>query len=292
MKKVLVTLCSSIFYLSALTAGMYEAIEVKVIDADTIDITLERGENGVFTTLMQALTLGRMSEHLVLQDESKAAIHFLVKEESVELIMEKAKQVLAGFGKNPISQEELSEAKRWLHDYLFIAYEELNIELRQIYQWLSSLQAPKKLSKRLAMRPLELGSSTFEFNVAKADQENIGKLLYAMSEYSYWQLLWKQKEVNALGDSVRHVPPLQFLVICTGSEKLKGWMQNMQKSTLKWRAFMNGLSEGLAREKEAGRLSDELEGFAELLGKLELLKDLEQAALRNNWNGFVDILIN
>jgi len=90
---------------------------------------------------------------------------------------------------------------------------------------------------------------------------------------------------------VRHVPPLQFLIICIGSDQLKGWMQNIRKSTLKWSGFIGGMSDSMAREKASGRLLQELPGFLLILKKKQQLLALEQAIEKSNWSGFVDTLL-
>lgn len=261
-------------------ADIYDGISVSKAEESGIEVLLARGAADPLTKVIQVLVLNRIAEAEGIFSLEKESIAYLVKEESPERVRHKAGQTLYGLARNPISARELDGAKDLLRMSFDMAEEVQPIEIADIFTWLGKMHA-SQLSK----------AKGFQFNVSKEDQENIGKLIYALSHFSYFQLLWKQKDVNALGDSLRHVPPLQFLLTCCGSEKLKGWLQNVRKSTLKWNAFMEGLSESLSKERAAGTLNDELPGFAMALKKKDSIPALQEYAASGRWNLFVEELL-
>lgn len=283
MKKMFSLLAAFIIMATTLSAGLYDGLTSKVVEGQGVEVLLKAGSDDPLMKVIQALVLDRITNERPLFDPERNGLCYLVQEETVKGALSKASKILHDFSTNPITTEELDNVKALLIEHLGFGGKVDHIEASHIYGWLSHIESKIHSNNKSA--------KGFQFNVAKEDQEKIGSLIYALSHYSYWQLLWKQKDVNELGDSVRHVPPLQFLLICCGSEKLKSWMQNIRKSTLKWNGFINGLSDRITQDRDSGKLHAELPGFAAALKKKEHLPALEQHAASGNWTAFVDILL-
>jgi hypothetical protein len=283
MKQIFSILFYFILITSELSAALYDGLTTTLIEDQGVEILLKTDSDDPLMKIVQALVLGRMTEEGVVYDPDKDGLLYVVKEKSAEAVLLKASKTLYEFTKMPATFSELHEVKALLRDYSTLADKLDLIEIVDIHKWFYNIQNKTEIRGK--------SNSGFQFSVVKEDQEKISGLIYALSHYNYWQLLWKQSEINAIGDSVRHVPPLQFLVVCCGSAKLKSWMQNIRKSTLKWNSFISALSDRIAHERNSGRLCLELPGFAAALKKKEQLRSLQEYAANGNWGAFVEVLL-
>ena len=106
-----------------------------------------------------------------------------------------------------------------------------------------------------------------------------------MGEKSVTKLVFETRRLNKLGDSIRHVPPLQFVGFVLTDGHLTNCLRKMKKSYFKWSTFMNGFSDNMDREFAEGRLQQDLPGFAELVGANKAV--LEGYANKHAWENFV-----
>ncbi len=121
------------------------------------------------------------------------------------------------------------------------------------------------------------------------DKEHVAELISTLASNHVGKLLFKRKHMNRLGDSVRHVPPIEFLGYIFSRPDLRNNMNEIRQSYFKWSNFIDGLAENIERELYSGRLMSELEEFALLVDRD--VRELENAAQERNWNRFVQILL-
>jgi hypothetical protein len=130
-----------------------------------------------------------------------------------------------------------------------------------------------------------------EFNLSlnMNDQYAISEIITAMGEKNIAGLLFDAFRLRRLGDSIQHVPPLQFLGFVLSNPHLKDCLKKISKSSFKWTPFIEGFSQNMEKELIQGKLLIQLHGFSELTkGSLD---QLEGYAYQQEWDKFVKCLL-
>lgn len=288
-QKIIALLLVGVTSFGTLCAGMYDSFKAAPVQGKGIEVLYQKGEDHPIMKVVHALVLGRMAEEGPVYDEKREGLVYYINEESVENVLAKVSSYIGSFAENPLSSSELDVAKELIGDHFGMQEAVMPIELQHVHAFFAKLM--KRSERPRYHSEVRVNDKGFQFTVSKTDQQNIAKLIYALSEYSYWQLLWKQKDVNALGDSIRHVPPLQFLTVILGNSTLKGYLQNVRKSTLKWNSFMNGLRPNITKERDSGRLFEELPGFLFAIKRYQDKSEVSHYAASGEWEKFMEVLL-
>lgn len=120
------------------------------------------------------------------------------------------------------------------------------------------------------------------------EQYAVSEIIIAMGEKNVAKLLLDSFRLKRLGDSIRHVPPLQFLGFVLTNPRLKDCLKKISKSTFKWSSFIDGFGENMEKEFFHGRLTPQLESFSKLVGGSK--EQLEAYVYEQDWEEFVKCL--
>lgn len=132
---------------------------------------------------------------------------------------------------------------------------------------------------------------TDEFNLSlnSNDQYAITEIINAMGEKNIAGLLFDSFRLRRLGDSIQHVPPLQFLGFVLTNPHLKDCLKKISKSSFKWTPFIDGFGGNMEKEFLQGKLLPQLQGFSMLIGGS--LDQLEGYVYQQEWDKFVKCLL-
>jgi hypothetical protein len=128
----------------------------------------------------------------------------------------------------------------------------------------------------------------FVLSLYETEQYAISEIVSAMGEKNVAKLLLDSFRLKRLGDSIRHVPPLQFLGFVLTNPKLKDCLKKISKSTFKWSSFIDGFGENMEKEFLQGKLIPQLESFSKLVGGSK--EQLESYVYQEDWEEFVKCL--
>ncbi len=130
-----------------------------------------------------------------------------------------------------------------------------------------------------------------EFELCLNDQEKyaISEIVITMGEKNIARLLLDSVRLNRLGNSIEHVPPLQFLGFILTKPYLRECLKKISKSVFKWTPFLDGFGTNMDKEYEEGRLFQDLPGFAQLVGGS--LGELEEYSYARAWDEFIKCLL-
>ncbi len=140
------------------------------------------------------------------------------------------------------------------------------------------------LAASMMLSPL-LGDEGFSLQVNEKERETISEIISEMSERSLVMLFFHQGHMNHLGDSVRHVPPLQFLGCILVDEYLRGCLKKISSHAIKWSYFIDGFGQNMEKEFSKGRIFHDLPGFASLVERD--YEKLLHLSLQHEWGSFV-----
>jgi hypothetical protein len=128
----------------------------------------------------------------------------------------------------------------------------------------------------------------FVLSLNANEQYAVTEIITAMGEKNVAKLLLDSFRLRRLGDSIRHVPPLQFLGFVLTNQRLKDCLKKISKSTFKWSSFIDGFGENMEKEFFHGRLIPQLEDFSKLVGGSK--EQLEAYVYQQDWEEFVKCL--
>lgn len=138
-----------------------------------------------------------------------------------------------------------------------------------------------------------IGCNLFaEWDPAKLEdweKEAISEIFTTMAEKSVPALIFETFRLTRLGESIEHIPPLQFLGFLMTDAYLKDCIRSISTSYFKWPPFMEGLQTNMEKELKAGRLFSDLPHFAKLVGS-DLAK-LKYYCERHKWEEFVKSML-
>jgi hypothetical protein len=129
----------------------------------------------------------------------------------------------------------------------------------------------------------------FSLSLNSSEKYAITEIITAMGEKNLAKLLIDGLRLRRLGDSIEHVPPLQFLGFVLTNPSLKENLKKISKNTFKWSSFIDGLGANMEKELYQGRLIFQLEGFSKLVGGS--VNQLEGYVYREEWEAFVKSLL-
>ncbi|MGL4348312.1 MAG: hypothetical protein ACRCSV_02490 [Chlamydiales bacterium] len=127
------------------------------------------------------------------------------------------------------------------------------------------------------------------FFIQQVDQNNIAKLIIQLGNWGIGRLLWHVKEMNRLGDRIRHVHPLSFLAYIYSQPELAKSMKLINSSYFKRKEFITGLSEKMEIEAERDNLLPYVKNFSEKIG-CDRWEDISIFIDRHDWIGLLDYL--
>lgn len=133
----------------------------------------------------------------------------------------------------------------------------------------------------------DLASDIFFINTL--DQNNITKLITRLGNWGVGRLLWHVKEMNHLGDRIRHVHPLCFLSYIYSQPELTKCMKLINHSYFKRKEFIAGLSEKMEMEAERNNLLPYVKHFSEKIGCTRS-EDIFIFLDRHDWIGLLAYL--
>jgi len=127
--------------------------------------------------------------------------------------------------------------------------------------------------------------------IPKEEATAVSEIIVVMSESNLLSLAGKRKYLLKVGKKIEHLHPLDFLKVVAVSKPLLDHLKNIQKSSVKWRAFVSGISKGFEEVSNKEKFGDEVTVFADGLkfAKDDLLKITE----KKDWDSFVRfVLVN
>ncbi len=129
----------------------------------------------------------------------------------------------------------------------------------------------------------------FVLSLNAGEQYAISEIITAMGEKNVAKLLLDTFRLRRLGDSIQHVPPLQFLGFVLTNSYLKECLKKISKSSFKWPPFIDGFGGNMEKEFFQGKLLLQLQGFSILVGGST--DQLEGYVYRQEWDEFVKCLL-
>ena len=117
----------------------------------------------------------------------------------------------------------------------------------------------------------------------------ISEIVVAMGEKNLAWLMLDSNRLTGLGNSIQHVPPLQFIGYIVHEPHLRENLRRIAKSMFKWPYMVDGFGANMERELAEGRLMLELPEFARFVGRD--VERLEEYAKQHAWDEFVRALL-
>ncbi len=127
------------------------------------------------------------------------------------------------------------------------------------------------------------------FFIDTLDRNNIKKLITRLGNWGVARLLWHVKEMNRLGDRIRHIHPLCFLSYIYSEPELIQCMKLINRSYFKKKEFITGLSEKMDMEAGNDNLLPYVRDFSEKIG-CEKWEDIFMFLDRHDWVGLLAYL--
>lgn len=127
------------------------------------------------------------------------------------------------------------------------------------------------------------------FFIDTLDQNNITKLITRLGNWGVGRLLWHVKEMNRLGDRIRHIHPLSFLGYIYSQPELIKCMKLINRSYFKRKEFITGLSEKMEMEAKRDNLLPYVRDFSERIG-CQRWEDIFIFLDRHDWTGLLAYL--
>jgi hypothetical protein len=134
-----------------------------------------------------------------------------------------------------------------------------------------------------------LKAEDFSLNLNNSEKYAISEIIVSMGEKNVAKLLLDGFRLRRLGDSIEHVPPLQFLGFVLTNPNLKENLKKISKNTFKWSSFIDAFGGNMEKELYQGKLIFQLEGFSKLVGGS--LNQMEGYVYREEWESFVKSLL-
>lgn len=155
------------------------------------------------------------------------------------------------------------------------------LRTRQLKTWL--------LAFGISFSTISITADEFTLHLNGEEEYAITEIITAMGEKNLARLFLDSSRLTSLGDSIQHVPPLQFIGFVLSDKYLTDCLRVIHKSYFKWSTFIDGLSSNMNHELDCGRLLLELDDFANIVGAdAEVLKGLSR---ERQWENFVKVLL-
>lgn len=108
-------------------------------------------------------------------------------------------------------------------------------------------------------------TENFTVKVAEQDKKTIFSILDIMANNNVLSLGLKKSNLEKMGASINHVPPLEYLAVVFTNSKATKDMKAISTSGFKWRGFIKGFSKSMMKAHDAGKLEGKLVGFSHYL---------------------------
>jgi hypothetical protein len=125
------------------------------------------------------------------------------------------------------------------------------------------------------------------------NDEDLRKLNYIISKLGsegYVDLLKDERTMRQYGRDIEHIHPLKFLALIFNNPGLKGQMNSLSQTWIKWHLFMKDLSARLDIEKEIGKVDEYLPDFCQDVGLP--VSRVKPYTDNWDWEGLVKMLIH
>ena len=129
----------------------------------------------------------------------------------------------------------------------------------------------------------------FQLHLNDFERNSIREIIVSMGEKNLARLLLDSRRLTKIGDSIDHVPPLQFIGYILTDGYMKDCLRKTTQSYFKWTSFMDGFGRRMGIEHANGTILPQLRDFAELVGGD--LTTLESLTHRQDWDQFIKSLI-
>ena len=130
----------------------------------------------------------------------------------------------------------------------------------------------------------------FELTVSPERAEAIEEIVVTMGESNVIWLKIQEKYLREISRRTKGMGSFNFLGYIFIHPEWKPHMRSIRKSWIKWNGFMESVRKGFLREKEAGVLDEQIDGFAEMLHVNA--KFIRMLVKKNDWDGIVSYLID
>lgn len=138
--------------------------------------------------------------------------------------------------------------------------------------------------------PYQIDQSSKDiFFIDALDRNNIKKLITRLGNWGVGRLLWHIKEMNRLGNRIRHVHPLCFLSYIYSEPELIQCMKLIEQSYFKKKEFITGLSEKMNIEAQNDNLLPYVREFSQKIG-CKKWEDIFMLLDQHDWGGFLAYL--
>jgi len=135
----------------------------------------------------------------------------------------------------------------------------------------------------------KVSANEFTLNLNNHERRAISEIVTTMGEKNIARLLLDSTRLTGLGNSIEHVPPLQFLGFILSDPYLKDCLRQITLSYFKWSPFIDGFGNNMNVAYVEGSLFKDLIGFSKLVnGNLSLL---EMYTYQRDWEQFVKCLL-
>jgi hypothetical protein len=125
--------------------------------------------------------------------------------------------------------------------------------------------------------------------IPKEEATAVSEIIVVMSESNLLSLAGKRKYLLKVGKKIEHLHPLDFLKVVAISKPLLDHLKNIQKSSVKWRAFVSGISKGFEEVSNKEKFGEEITVFA---NGLKFSKDdLLKITAKKDWDSFVRFVL-
>ncbi len=135
----------------------------------------------------------------------------------------------------------------------------------------------------------ETQDSFYTLRLTSRDQSSIAWILETISRENYYQLALKRKSLKKRGEEIEPVHPLRFLGHIIGDPYLHMCLQEIEGSSIKWKAFVDGFKKRMTEEDASNNLIQYIPSFARQTdGQPDVIR---QYIDNKDWEGLVRTLL-
>ena len=130
---------------------------------------------------------------------------------------------------------------------------------------------------------------SFQGSVPADDAVAVSELVTMIADTHILGLPGKKDEVAQICKKLSHLHPLDFLKTIVSSKPLLTSLKKIQRSSIKWKVFIAGMTSGLNHSSLDSRFPQDITDFANSLNiSYDVLADSVQ---KKEWEKFVKIVI-
>ena len=129
----------------------------------------------------------------------------------------------------------------------------------------------------------------YQGSIPTEEVKAVVEIVTVMSESNLLSLASKRKYLLRVGKKIEHLHPLDFLKVAAISKPVLEHLRNIQKSTVKWKAFVSGISKGFEEVCRKENFESELKDFCLTL-KISN-EELSEIGKKKDWENFVRTVI-